>query len=170
MKSLPPLHDSDIFPGTHDLDPSSFTHRQAARAIVSNNLGEIAILHVTTHNYHKLPGGGIERGETAEEALRRELVEEIGCEVEIILKIAEIVEYRNQQEMVQTSYCYTAKQAGEQKEPSYTEKEIADGMSIVWAADIKEAINLLSQDRPTNYSGKFIRQRDLQLLKTATSA
>lgn len=167
MKLLDTLRDSDITPDTHNADPSNFSHRKAARAIVSNEQGQIAILKVGAHNYHKLPGGGVEEGENMEQALTRELLEEIGCEVEITGEVGEIVEYRKQQQMKQTSHCYTARQIGEQRQPAYTEKELADEMSIVWSTDIDEAISLLSHDEPTNYSGQFIRKRDLLLLKAA---
>lgn len=44
-------------------DIQNFKVRKAARAIVFDKDKNIGILFVANHNYHKLPGGGIEDGE-----------------------------------------------------------------------------------------------------------
>lgn len=169
MQLLDTLRESDVFPNRQDVDPSSFSHREAARAVVYDSHGRVVLLHVATFNYHKLPGGGIEEGEDIKRALTRELLEEIGCEVTITGKVGDVVEYRDQQKMKQTSYCFTAQQIGTPQKPTFTEKELADGMSVVWMPDIDAAISVLSSDKPTNYAGHFITKRDLNLLKTARS-
>ena len=49
----------------------------------------------------------------------------------------------------------------------FTEKEKSEGVAIVWAKDLGEAISLLEHDSPEDYGGKFIRERDLAFLKVA---
>jgi mutator protein MutT len=64
-------------------DPACF-RRAAAAAVVFNNEGRI-LLHLRTDNAHwGLPGGSIETGETAEEAIVREVKEETGYDVAVV--------------------------------------------------------------------------------------
>jgi mutator protein MutT len=54
------------------------------RAIVTNDKNEILLVKHTYQNYWFLPGGGVDKGETFEQAIRRELIEETGYEANII--------------------------------------------------------------------------------------
>lgn len=165
MKHLLTIHESDIYPEKENLNPEGFKTRHAARAIVVNDKGEVALLKANEYNYHKLPGGGVERDEDMEVALQRELKEEIGCQAAIAFEVGEIIEYRDKWKMKQTSHCYLAKQVGEQQAPCFTQSEIDEGFEVVWTANIETAIKLLEQDKPENYDGLFIQRRDTQLLK-----
>lgn len=167
MRTLREIHNSEITPSATDNDPAHFRQRYAARAIVSASDGKIALLYVGKHHYHKLPGGGVEDNEDVEQALERELLEEIGCRAEVAAELGKIIEYRDEWDMKQTSYCYLAKQVGEAGQPDFTEKELSEGFAVVWAKDITEAINLLQQDTPEDYGGKFIRERDITFLRAA---
>ncbi|MCA9347948.1 NUDIX domain-containing protein [Candidatus Saccharibacteria bacterium] len=167
MKNILTIREQDIVPGAPVVDAGNFRTREAARAVVPDGAGKVALLRVGLYGYHKLPGGGIDEGEDVPTALERELLEEIGCKAEVAGEVGEIVEYRDQFEMVQTSFCFIANQVGEKGEPDFTEKELREQFSIVWANDIDEAITLLESDEPTNYEGKFIRVRDLALLRAA---
>jgi 8-oxo-dGTP diphosphatase len=167
MRNILTIHEQDIVPNAPVIDTNNFRRREASRAVVSDSAGKIALLRVGLYGYHKLPGGGIDEGEDIPTALERELLEEIGCRAEVTGEVGEVVEYRDQFELLQTSYCFTATQVGEKGKPDFTEKELREQFSIVWANNIDSAITLLEQDEPTNYEGKFINVRDLALLKAS---
>jgi len=167
MKHLLTIHESDIFPEKENLLSENFRTRHAARAIVFNDAGEVALLKAAAYSYHKLPGGGVEANEDMELALERELLEEIGCQADVTREIGEIIEFRDKWQMKQISHCYLANQVGKQQAPQFTQSEIEEGFEIVWAPNLSAAIKLLEQDQPQNYDGLFIQRRDITFLKAA---
>ena len=66
----------------------SIGKRPSVRGIIIKD-GKIAMMHSIKYNYYKLPGGGIEAGESYEETLIREVREESG----LIVKKNSISEY-----------------------------------------------------------------------------
>lgn len=131
MRNILQIHEQDIVPDAPVIDTANFRTRAAVRAVVSDSAGKVALLRVGLHDYHKLPGGGIDEGEDILAALERELSEEIGCRAEVTGEVGEIVEYRDQSELVQTSYCFTTTLVGEKGVPDFTEKELREQFSIV---------------------------------------
>lgn len=65
--------------------------RPGAYALVYDARGNVAIVHEEGDWY--LPGGGLEAGETAEQALVREVDEECGCGVELGAEFAAAIEF-----------------------------------------------------------------------------
>jgi len=150
-----------------DLKPEEiekFEIRRAARAVVFDQDKKIGILYVSKYNYHKLPGGGIETGEDIITALKRECLEEIGCNIETVSEIGEIIEYRDKWLFNQHSYCYLANLVGAKGSPDFTQKEKDNGFEIKWVS-LEEAIKLLENDKPEGYEGGFIQIRDIAFLK-----
>ncbi|MEX0622155.1 MAG: NUDIX domain-containing protein [Candidatus Woykebacteria bacterium] len=167
MKLLLTIKEQDIFASSPNTDSKDFRSRRAARVVVLDSQGHAALLKVNRYKYHKLPGGGVERGEDFERALKRELLEEIGCEVEILDEVGQIVEYRGRPKLRQTSYCFLARQIGKQHPSSFTEVELGGGFEVEWVEGIVGAIKILAQDQPQNYEGKFIQRRDIEFLRAA---
>jgi 8-oxo-dGTP pyrophosphatase MutT (NUDIX family) len=67
--------------------------RNAVRAIIIKDKS-ILMVHLGKTNEYKFPGGGIEENESFEEALKREVLEEIGFSViKILKKVGIITEY-----------------------------------------------------------------------------
>ena len=146
----------------------------AVRNIVLNEKGEIALVKSFKYGYTQIPGGGLEDGETIEEALRRETAEEIGYTVEIVKPLGYFRESResnlNKQSWTTAiSFVYLSK-ALENVGTNYMEYEIAEGFAPIWA-NLDEAIKdkeaelqkLL--DNKSSYSGAFSSYRDLSILK-----
>ncbi len=167
MKRLLTLTDENVFQRGKKLSIDKWRQRQAVRAVVIGDSGEIYLLHMSTYSYHKLPGGGVKEGESLELALQRELLEEIGCLAEVVGELGEVVEYRDDWGLRQHSYCYVTKQSGAFADTALEADEIEAGARTVVAINIDEAVGLLENDTPTDYDGHFIKLRDLCFLKEA---
>jgi len=165
MELLNEIYNKDII-GEDTVTSISYNLRKAARAIVTSKNNQIALLYVSKHKYHKLPGGGLENSENIKEALKREVMEEVGVNVLIGDEIGAIIEYRDEFKQLQISYCFFSEVIGEINTPSFTESELENGFQLKWVT-LDEAITLLSSDEPDDYMGKFIKKRDLTFLNKA---
>ncbi|MBI2233357.1 MAG: NUDIX domain-containing protein [Candidatus Aenigmarchaeota archaeon] len=161
MKLISEIKDEDI---GFKAKKTKLKERTAARAVLLNK-NKVALLHVSKHGYHKLPGGGLEGSETVKQALVREILEETGCKIKIIADIGKIVEYRTYENTLQTSFCFLSEVVSEGK-PDFDQGEIDNGFGLEWV-DIKSAIKLLEKEKPETYDGKFIVIRDRMFLKKA---
>ena len=81
---------------------TGFTHtRLVARAILLNEQNKIALhtLHrddiFGNQTYLETPGGGVDEGETFEEAVKRECLEETGADIQIICPLGEVEDAYN---------------------------------------------------------------------------
>lgn len=142
-----------------------FSIREAVRAVVTDDEGKVALLHVKNHSYFKLPGGGTEGSEDKITALKRECKEEVGSDIKIVGEVGKIVEYRKVFSLKQISYCYLAMLKGEKGKPTFTDEEIDDGFEQVWLS-YNEALRFLSNNVASSFEGKaYIVPRDTAFLK-----
>lgn len=166
MNIIAVITEADLGRTSHQETWVSFEDRTAARALLMDNDGRIALMHVTNKGYHKLPGGGVDEGETIEAALLRELKEEAGADrVEVIGKIGEVVEYREQWQRKGSHHCFLVKLAGVLSEPEQTDKELDHGYQLVWAEDIDHAIELVASGAPKEYGQDFEQVCELAVLQ-----
>ena len=145
--------------------------REAARGVIVNSDGLIAILNKQKKNEFKLVGGGIDEGESPEDAFRREVAEEAGAKIDNIRLIGTIEERKSHDNFCQTSYVFAA-DVIDVKEPSYTKKEKDEGARTLWmnVDEAMEAIKdcedkLVASDYESVYHTKFIVRRDYEILK-----
>ena len=112
-------------------------HRTAVRAVIQRGRDLLLIFSAAMGDY-KFPGGGVDAGETHEQALRREVREECGAELSRIgEEIGAVVEYDNDTEtdfdtFKMTSHyyrCEVAEGFGAQRLVGY-EKDL--GFTPVW--------------------------------------
>ena len=149
-----------------DEDFSGWRVREAVRAVLLNDSNEIALMHIAKYNVYKLPGGGVDEGENLETAFVREMMEETGCEAKKTDEIGITIEKRDQWKMFQISHCYVAR-AKEVKSLELTEEEKDSGFSLHWIKSVDEALKLVDKNISNRYDDKYIRNRDLAILKTA---
>jgi len=60
-------------------------YRISVKGLIKDEHGRYLLIRTTSEGW-ELPGGGMDHGETAQEALRRELIEELGADVVITSK------------------------------------------------------------------------------------
>ncbi len=152
--------------------PISYT-RRAARAVLFNAAGQVAVMHFTATGSYKLPGGGMDEGEDIIAALHREIREETGYEITDIKELGEVVEYRYYCGMHQVSYCYTAT-ATQFVGTQLTQKEQDGGMEVQWFDTVPQAIAAIESGHQKDEDGspiglKMMIQRDVAILKAVQS-
>jgi 8-oxo-dGTP pyrophosphatase MutT (NUDIX family) len=166
MKIIRTTTEKDFGRQEAPLERPKYRIRKGASAVLLDDESRVALMHVASDNYYKLPGGGLDSGEDAPAALKRELLEEVGASsIEIISEIGQIDEYRGEWGMKGEHYCFLAKLDGPVVDPSRTEEEVDEGYETVWAKDIEEAIKLVESGTPKQYGHDFERLRELTFLQ-----
>ena len=118
--------------------------RPATRAIVLKG-NDILLLHTERYQDYSLPGGGVDHGESLQQALIRELTEETGAQdVKNVVPYGLIREFRENykqpsQLIEMLSYCFTCEIAEQFSAQNLEDYELANGMSVHWV-NIEKAI------------------------------
>ncbi len=144
--------------------------RHAVRSVIVRG-NKVALVKSTTKGFYQFPGGGIDPGETHEQALIRETTEEVGLTVlpHTIRPLGIVKEIRASQfapETIfdQTSYYYLADVLDEVHAQVLEDYEKDLGYTLEWV-DIKKAraVNL-ELCRTHHYKSKFVL-REAEILK-----
>jgi 8-oxo-dGTP pyrophosphatase MutT (NUDIX family) len=73
------------------VDGHTYHARRAVYAVIPDSTGRVAAVRYRRHLF--LPGGGIEGGETPQQALVREVAEECAQQLQIVEKLGEALQY-----------------------------------------------------------------------------
>jgi len=164
MKKLISITNKDI---TGDENLSSIMPRIAVGVVLFDEAKNIALSHIGIWDLHGLPGGGVDDGEDYETAAKREVLEETGCNCEILTEIGMTYENWGEQPgergFVQEKYHYLAKVVGEKGELHLDDYEIASNTTVRWYP-LEQAIQIIT-DRPSeNTPEEFFKRRNLAVL------
>lgn len=132
--------------------------RTSVYALIEDG-GRVALVRTPRGVY--LPGGGLEAGESAEQALRRELLEECGLEVGTLRRIGRAVQLVEsvieRTHFEKPSAFYVAEVSGTPRSPSEPDHELvwadrADGVELLSHASHRWAIERLVLERASSNS------------------
>jgi 8-oxo-dGTP diphosphatase len=157
MEYFSVLTDSDIFDNPLP-QPKEHTLRLTVKGLVFNSDNKIALL--SGNGYGLLPGGGVEDGESLEEAFIRECKEEIGYNIEIISNIGIAVQVRARSGKRYEIHFFIAKVIGGDGVPTTTQEDELMA-TLVWYTE-RDLLNKMQQQIKTiskDYYGSQFNSR-----------
>ena len=142
--------------------------RKVSRAILLNENNQVCLLKISgedifgKRDYYETPGGGVDLNESYEDAIVRELDEEVGVNAHIILFIGEVIDYYNLIKRKNINRYFLC------KIDSYTKihhESLGDDMiEKIEFCELEEAIS--HYEKMNNYGvSKLVKQRELPILK-----
>lgn len=145
-------------------DDMPLIERYATRGIIGKH-GRYA-MQLSSDGEYKIPGGGMEKGESAVDALCREVAEETGLVVDkaSVRFCGEVIEirrdiYEEDKKYIKHSFVYLCEVGEERVEMSMTESEIKRGFHPVW-----EKLDTIISENRKNIKEEW-RLRDTRLLE-----
>ena len=170
MNCIRVLKDEDF--GLKSIEFNNPRIRYGARGIVIRDDDKIAIFNKSNKNEYKLPGGGVDEGENIEEAFKREVMEETGCEIEIIGRLGTIEEHKSLDNFKQISHVFVGKVVNDTNKLELTQKEKDEGAKLLWVTKeeglrlITDCYEKLKESEYENlYHSRFIVKRDKYILE-----
>lgn len=141
--------------------------RPSVRGIIFSN-GKIALVHSLKYDYYKLPGGGIEEGETHSQALYREVLEETGIQIHpgSVKEYGQIIRKEKglyDDIFLQENFYYLARPLKiiEQKLDDY---EAEEGFTLEWVT-LEHAIDV---NENHSHGGKYDTANGLHMVQRET--
>ena len=162
MNILFKLTDKDI--GMQEKENKEYKTRIAARGIILNADGKIAVQFKKNTKEYKLIGGGLENGEQPNEGFKREVLEETGCKIDIIKQLGVTEEYISMRGAKQISHIFVAKVLDDTNVLYLTEKEKSEGAELIWVTPL-EALRLIENSYNELISSTYAEDYDVYRMK-----
>lgn len=145
----------------------ALTVRQAVRVVLLDQDDKVAIIYASKHGYYKIPGGGVDLSESWEDAARREVTEEAGCDCEIIDKLETIQTEIPVWGILDISHGFLARVSGKKTSPNYEPWEVERGFQLIWFDSLNKATEHISKNVASEPGMQVLQTRDLTFLKLA---
>lgn len=123
----------------NNFEPEDYTIRNVVRLVIFNETKDKILFFG-----NNLVGGGVEEGETDEEAIHREAMEEVGATVKIVKPIGEAVAYRDFLKKKYIVHGYICEQVGRLQERTTSDPE--EQKEEIWPFSVSEAIQKLERE------------------------
>ena len=142
--------------------------RKVARAILFNDKHQVCLLHLEgedmfgSRNYYETPGGGVDDNETFEEAVVREVDEEVGVKAHLISFVGEVEDYYNLIKRKNINRYFILKI--DSSTHIHHESKGDDLIKEIFFVSLDEAIERFSTMNDFGVS-KLVKQRELPILK-----
>ena len=145
--------------------------RPSARAVILKD-GKVLLNYISKHDCYEFPGGGIEAGETPEEAVRREVAEETGRVVipESVREFGIVIRRQRDSKdpdgiFEQKNYYYFCEVTDETVPRKPDEHEITDGAEPVWVESL--ATPVYRNRKAFERIGEPFIRREMQVMDLA---
>ena len=142
--------------------------QKKARAILMNHEGKYAVMYEKKADIYALPGGGIDAGEEAVTALKREILEETGCTCDTVEPLGIVYENRYHADVTRISYFFVARTNTKKAVQHLTDEEQSLETLLKWCS-LDELIHLLREPQHQSKQKKFLQARDLAALASYMS-
>ena len=145
--------------------------REIVRAIVVDDAGTFYFVHAERDDDFgrsiliETSGGGVEPGEDFQDAIRRELREELGAEVTVLREIGLVSDYYNLIHRHNLNHYYLCR-ALSFHERALTEQEVHDYHLSTMKLSYEEALQEYERCRDSRL-GRLIAQREMPVLREA---
>jgi ADP-ribose pyrophosphatase YjhB (NUDIX family) len=172
MNYLASFTEKDVFPDNTDMNiPTTLKERVTGKSIILDSDGNIALVGNLVNDFYLLPGGGVEDGESIEDGVVRECLEEVGCNVTLGDLIGIIEDFRLRDSKHCITHCYCSKVIGDKTTQQLTSEEEKNGMHVKWISP-EDALIIFEKQKVqlengevTFYNTGFNILRDLAFLK-----
>jgi len=153
IELLATLKDQDIFPNKKMITVNEWQPRKTIKIIALNEINQVALITNPIHGFYLLPGGGVEDGETLEQAGARECEEEIVYSINNQIIIGRTKEFRSRDKKEYDTYCVSAKITSPVGQDKRTDNEKNIGLYVEWF-DLDKSLEILKEQEDKLKSNK----------------